>query len=205
MIDPSVLVARDVNATADPLDYHLPLENVCKMQARAGEGFCVFIAIVVGSLSFVIFGTSAQSLSGLREACSCCCGGRKRPPRRADTLPPVTLPPPASPSPGEDSGAPPSSLAELSAKKSSVQSRYSIVVDPNNNRAIPPRDLSSHADRLKGQLALFTLFLTIICCIVVFFTFVPLYAYTAAPRNDSAWRQACDDYDVAALDAFGLS
>ena len=53
-------------------DVHLPLKNVCDTQSRAALGVALFFAISTLSLAFVIFGTSAQSLSGLRQMC---CGG----------------------------------------------------------------------------------------------------------------------------------
>ena len=52
---------------------HLPLLNVCATQQHALVGIGIFASLAVFCLGFVIFGTSAQSLSGLRLACACCC------------------------------------------------------------------------------------------------------------------------------------
>ena len=41
--------------------------------------------------------------------------------------------------------------------------------------------------------------------IIAFFTVVPIYSAGEGRRDDSAWRQACDDNDVEALAMLGLS
>jgi len=71
----------------------------------------------------------------------------------------------------------------------------------------PPPPRPSRADRLKGQCCLFGTFFVICTIIMLFFTLVPLQVEFAqtAPRNDEAWRAACDSNDVAALAQFGLS
>ena len=61
------------NSTAQAgLDFNLPLKDVCAISAYARTGYAIFFVISFACLGFVIFGTSAQSLSGLIGACGCC-------------------------------------------------------------------------------------------------------------------------------------
>lgn len=63
------LYVREFNNT------HLPLKGVCLKLSKTTRGACIFAGISLFCLAFVIFATSAQSLSGLRAAC-CCCSGK---------------------------------------------------------------------------------------------------------------------------------
>jgi len=182
VVDPSVLVVRNVTVVADPTDVHLPLPNVCKMKARAAQGFLGFVGVTCFCLGFVIFGTSAQSLSGLKEMCGVTCKKQR--------------------APTADSDADSSTRSEPDLRKS-VMARNTVQVD-NKGRSITLKPLREPNDRLKGQCALFAIFGSIIALIVLVFTFVPFYSY-GGERNDAAWKDACEDYDVDALDQFGLS
>jgi len=75
-LDPSnhaVDAVGNASAVRDPTNGALPLDNVCSTQAKAATGFAVFFGLAAFCLGFVIFGTSSQSLSGLRGMC---CAGR---------------------------------------------------------------------------------------------------------------------------------
>ena len=63
--------AQDAPPLADFRNVHLPLTSVCSTMAKAWTGFLIFNTIAIFSLGFVIFGTSAQSLTGLRMMLSC--------------------------------------------------------------------------------------------------------------------------------------
>lgn len=188
VIDPSVIGGDNATlVAADPLDVHLPLRNVCKMRARSSLGFLYFVMITAFCLGFVIFGTSAQSLTGLREAC-CGCSARQR-----------TAP------------APDAEAADASSSRASAGPdgrRKTLVARnmPGWGHSIPIPHLGDAADRIQGQVVIFLLFFCLVAVIVLFFTFVPLYSHApAGGRNDAAWRAACDVYDAAALAPFGLS
>lgn len=103
VIDPSVIVAPNFSVTIDPTDVNLPLRGVCKYQARAGEGLAMFAGIAAFCLSFVIFGTSNQSLSGL---CATCCTCQRR--RRVSDKPAEAGSDPQAPGAGPIGSAPPS-------------------------------------------------------------------------------------------------
>lgn len=83
VIDPSTDIVDSTNSSAD--DISLPLRGVCFTQSRFARGLGVFVLISAGSLAFVIFITSRQTVAGLRSAC-----GRPTPlpavPSRADLL-----------------------------------------------------------------------------------------------------------------------
>jgi len=170
-------VALNATVGSAYMNVHLPLADVCMTQAKASTGVGIFFAIVIFCLGFVIFVTSAQSLSGLRDACCCCCGscGSAKPP--------------------------PSARPALQGRKNSLP-----VSAEGEPIAPPPR--SSQSERIKAQILLFLLFLVIVVLVVAVFTIVPFYSADTAthgPRNDAAWRKACDDNDVVALRAMGLS
>jgi hypothetical protein len=151
-IDPSIL--EDRNMTQDTSDIHLPLYKVCSTKAHAVYGFVLFICIALGCLSFVIFGTSAQTLGGLRAMCPCCliC-------RRDEKEEPVA--PPAAPSPeasglsntaGSDIevgtlGGTMSTLAGAKAwrGKSSRRSTLRHAQVDENNKAVPVREVRARA------------------------------------------------------------
>lgn len=193
VIDPSIIGADSSAApTPDPLDVHLPLRNVCKMRARSSLGFLYFVGVTAFCLGFVIFGTSAQSLTGLREACCGCCARRPR----------------TGPAPDADAadGGSAGAEASTSASRGGPDGRRKTLHARNMHPSIPMPHLGKASDRIQGQVVLFLLFSMLVGVIVLFFTYVPLYSH-APPggRNDAAWRAACDAYDAAALAAFGLS
>mmetsp|Transcript_53299 Transcript_53299/g.137846 ORF Transcript_53299/g.137846 Transcript_53299/m.137846 type:complete len:300 (+) Transcript_53299:44-943(+) len=177
VIDPSVLNPRNTSVVAAHSDVSLPLSKVCLMKSRAMQGYLGFTAITAFSLGFVIFGTSAQTLSGLRSMCGC--------QAQRSTI--------------TDASA----SAKDPSLRSSPQSRNSVSVD-DEGRSVPPRAAKSFDEHLKGQLLLFAIFATVILFIVLFFATVPLYSHTGT-RNDTAWKDACDNYDQSILDQYGLS
>ena len=126
VVDPSELTPANTSVVADLTDINLPLKDVCFMKRRAAMGFFAFTAITFFCLSFVIFGTSAQSLTGLLAMC----GVRK--PRAATAA-----------ADGPDS-----------LRREDVGTRNSIAVD-SQGRSMPVKTLKTGTDRLKGQLLLF--------------------------------------------------
>ena len=74
VVDPSVLENVNVTTPIDPFDVHRPLPNVCYTKALVYRGAAVLSLIVFGSIGFVVFATSRQTLSELRRKCLCCCG-----------------------------------------------------------------------------------------------------------------------------------
>lgn len=194
VIDPSTSAVPSPNATTPAYktnytDTSLPLRNVCKLIRQAPLGSAIFFAISFFCLAFVIFVTSAQTLSGLRSVCGCCCCCCRCCLRRWRV-------PPLGPS------SSPSKIRRLSVRNPAPVSRENV--------SLPIQRLSA-ADRIQGQLLLFLIYLLLVLFIVLFFATVPLYQ--AAPplgmqralRNDALWRRACDEYDVAALTRLGLS
>jgi len=182
VVDPSVLTAPDVTP-ADFSDYNLPLAGVCEMRSRATQGCLVFAAITCFCLGFTIFGTSAQSLTGLRVACCCCCGGGSTTVEPSDTEP----------------------TARSSARKSVVaNARNNANMVNHKGVMVPIAPLLALGDRVKGQIVLFIIFLGVVLLIVLFFAFVPFYSQ-GGTRDDAAWKAACDTYDTAVLSPLGLS
>ena len=168
------------NGTLDPAnDVHLPLYRVCETLHASGLGVLIFSGLVLFCLGFVIFVTSAQSLSGLRHMCPCCC-------RSADA----------------DADA---------ALRANAQARLSVRnPDPvsEDNQALPMSAPKDGADQLKGKFALLVIYLLIVLLLVAWFGYVPMYQADLAihgARNDSLWREACDNLDIELLAGFGLS
>ena len=158
-------------------------------RARAATGYLMFTALTAFSLGFVIFGTSAQSLSGLRAMCGCC--------GAADVAPP---PPPSSP--GAVDEVPPQLTLHRTASRLKSRRNMSPVDKQGQTVPVVPRD--HRADRAKGQIALFLLFAAIIFVFVCFFVVVPLYQ-APGTRDDALWRRACEEHDRATLSSLGLS
>jgi len=195
VLDPSNhAVEHNRSVVANYSDTTLPLRDVCETQARAAIGYAIFFGLVAFCLAFVIFGTSAQSLSGLRAMC--CCGapvhttGKGRLSAQHGALP------------DEASSEVPQLTLHRSGSRMSTRRNMSPVDIQGNTQALPPRDETW--DRVQGKIALFLLFGFIVVAFVMFFVLVPLYS-TPGPRGDAAWRQACEDNDRAALANLGLS
>ena len=186
--DPSILTTYN-STTADlSTNFHLPLKEVCHRQAYAAEGIACFALITLLCLAFVIFATSSQSLSGLRDSCGC--GGKSK------------------------NGA--------SGKRGSMPNRRSQA---EVGQPLPAP--ITRGDKLRGKICLFVVFNAVTFLIVVIFAFAPFYSIYAGgfnvngtasfldsdgnpmARDDSEWRDACnnyrDDASKAKLAAMGLS
>ena len=186
--DPSILTTYN-STTADlSTNFHLPLKEVCHRQAYAAEGIACFALITLLCLAFVIFATSSQSLSGLRDSCGC--GGK--------------------PKDGEKK------------KRGSIAGRRSQA---EVGQPLPAP--ITRGDKLRGKICLFVVFNAVTFLIVVIFAFAPFYSIYAGgfnvngtasfldsdgnpmARDDSEWRDACnnyrDDASKAKLAAMGLS
>ena len=70
ILDPSEPRGRQ-NVTADWRDVNLPLKGVCEAQSQYVLGVLIFVCISLISLGAVIFGTSQQTLSGVKKELSC--------------------------------------------------------------------------------------------------------------------------------------
>jgi len=187
ILDPSNHDHVYANTTvANYSDLSLPLKRVCQTQARAQYGYAIFFMLVAFCLGFVIFGTSAQSLRGLRAMCGCGGDGAGTP--AGQPSPHIETPP----------------RLTIHRQSSRAQSRRNNSPVDTLGHAMPMAPLDTQVDRIKGQLALFGLFGLVIVTFTLFFVLVPLYA-APGTRDDVAWRKACDDNDGAALAAFGLS
>ena len=66
---------------------------------------------------------------------------------------------------------------------------------------------SMRADLARGKLCLFFTYLCIILALMLVFSFTPFYSHDngGVPRNETGWRQACDENDMGVLDLYGLS
>ena len=141
--DPTVVAAAgNASVVADLSDTRLPLKDVCLYQARAATGFVIFAGISAFSLGFVIFATSQQTLAGLRAECLCCAKDAES---SAETTPEPDVTDVETP--------------RLSAKPS--PRRQHSVVDAMG-KAIPVLPMPPVSEQLKGKLALFALFYTIV-------------------------------------------
>ena len=213
ILDPSVLATRSTTVVANATDVHLPLRNVCMLQARGLQGFAIFAFISVFCLSFVIFGTSTQSLSGLKRECGCCCGGQAADKAGATLDPmmsfPVGIPAPAASASPSDVGARMrmDSRMSISTIVSTSYARNSVMSVAG--RSIPLPEVPRLNDRIQGQIALFVIFESIVVVIVILFTVTPFYSYSRQEGYDGPryepWREACDQVDQAKLDLWGLS
>ena len=210
VLDPSTKEEYEYNSTTlvlgpeNELYYNvsLPLRNVCLTQARASSGFAIFFILTAFCLAFVIFGTSAQSLSSLRMACAC------RPSRRGGPSGASAAERDSSADVGVESSV---GVSTLSRTVSRAHRRNMSPIDKaGNSQAVLPRDTGR--DRMLGQIVLFLLFFSVIVLFVMFFTFVPLYHSNrpASSREELYdgrinWKQACDDNDRDVLRSIGLS
>ena len=70
-----------------------------------------------------------------------------------------------------------------------------------------PCTRSMRADLARGKLCLFFTYLCIILALMLVFSFTPFYSHDngGVPRNETGWRQACDENDMGVLDLYGLS
>ena len=213
-IDPS---RTDASAASGPTglaanfqDISLPLKNVCKTKARGVQGFVVFFVIATLCLAFVVFVTSAQSLSGFLGACCPCCRVKDHGAEDASQPADPSQPPPPAHPPNRKSSLPgtglpshrasnltPEELKERRRKRSSI----------NHHRAVEQAKDRSNRDRIYGKCAIFALYMLVTAFIVFFFAFWPVYKIDAkhGQRNVAAWKAACDAYDVGALTKLGLS
>ena len=161
-------------------DVHLPLAGVCATQHNYLKGMAIFTGLVLFVLSFVIFGTSQQSLSGLSAACCMC--------RRRITAEELT--------------------GSISARSPPMRGRRLSVRNPipvdSGGETLPPLEKKTRADRIQGQWALFGLYLLIVVLVVLSFGSIPIYA-AGGQRNDTIWRKACDENNVQLLHQMGLS
>ena len=65
VVDPSKPPSNDTHVKPDADLFDLPLQGVCDTVVRWRRGAGVFVMIASGCLSFVIFATSKQTLSGV--------------------------------------------------------------------------------------------------------------------------------------------
>mmetsp|Transcript_2709 Transcript_2709/g.8383 ORF Transcript_2709/g.8383 Transcript_2709/m.8383 type:complete len:415 (+) Transcript_2709:1267-2511(+) len=270
VIDPAydiILVdERGASNTTAGVDVNLPLQNVCKMQHRAPLGFLAFTGITIFSLAFVIFLTSVQTLSGLRQSCRGCpklpCRiGLRRSAEGAAATPasvsgsegasPVTLSSAVSPQPTFDVGSDISSSSspDVAQRLKAVQDRLSSIrsVQQRMERAkrwqsgtisahssgtrrpppytrpavrnalpvvrlrgglelsVPIPQQAGLSDRLKGKLAIFAIFLSLVFFFFGFFALVPFYSADGERDKGEWWEHCRTNYDPDALEALGLS
>ena len=158
---------------AEALLHHIICVKPCCAQR-------IFTGLVLFVLSFVIFGTSQQSLSGLRAACCMC--------RRRITAEELT--------------------GSISARSPPMRGRRLSVRNPipvdSGGETLPPLEKKTRADRIQGLWALFGLYLLIVVLVVLSFGSIPIYA-AGGQRNDTIWRKACDENNVQLLHQMGLS
>ena len=80
---------------------------------------------------------------------------------------------------------------------------------PNESmhRSNAPYTRSMRADLARGKLCLCFSYLCIVLALMLVFALTPFYAHDngGVPRNESGWRQACDENDMGVLDLYGLS
>ena len=157
ILDPSEPRHRQ-NVTADWRDANLPLKGVCEAQSKYLLGVIIFICISLLSLGSVIFGTSQQTLSGVKKELSC---------KPED---------PQLPSPTK------------LRRQMTIKIKAPKKVDSRN-----------------GKLCLFASYNMAIFILMLGFSFIPLVSHDGPSRNDTGWRSACDNNDVAVLDTWGLS
>lgn len=122
-IDPAVTSggATSIDTSAF-MDHHLRLKGVCETLETFPRGFGIFVAIVICCFAFVIFVTSAQTMSGLKEACPC-------------------------------------------------------------GKSAPEAESKPQEGSLKVKFILFTLYVSVVFAIVLFFTVVPLWSHRGEIRN----------------------
>ena len=169
---------------------HLPLLGVCETMASWRMGTAIFAGLCIFCLGFVIFVTSAQSLSGLRIACGCCCCCCCCRARGVDNTAGTAA-----------SMVELASVAELDSATSAVQvmtassplnggpsrlppvptspSRNAFPVGASNE-AVPPAARGDAADRRQGHCCLFAMYTTIVLLVVLAFSVVPLYTVCLA-------------------------
>lgn len=199
---------------ANVYDVSLPLKDVCGISYYGLHGFVIFFIVAVCCLSFVIFATSAQSLSGLLTGCCGCL---------------MTKPPALTASSGESTASkedleprsPPKTLmkrkslpgtggseAWIGEHSCATGSRERHRTSIKHHRGLAQATHTSVRDKLMGKVVLFFVFLVAVALIVILFTFHPIYQVDKAKhgeRNTAAWLDACRRNDKAALAALGLS
>ena len=163
--------AKNLTATAG-VDYNLPLFGVCEARAYGSLGYLAFGVLTALSLAFVIFGTSAQSLSGLKAALGM--------PETMDVIDYRTS--------GADGQIPHTE----GGKKRHRKVRNASPID-TLGRGVPMPPMDPVMDRLKGQCCLFGAFSALIWLMVLFFTFVPFYS-AGMERNMTLVYAACPDF-----------
>ena len=210
-LDPSLTevqrAARNsTSAMAATTNVHLPLPSVCDIRRNGPVGLAVFAGMSIGCLGFVIFGTSAQSMSGLQSLCGC---GKRKPPQDDFNLTSMTVTndnqsgvaawvstasistaTPSFPRDGEAS----SQRYSSGPKRKHV--RNAAPVD-KKGRAVPMGPDVSTGDRIRGKCCLFFIFLTLVWLNVCFFTFValPIGDYsTVRTRDLEQVREMCSSY-----------
>lgn len=210
-LDPSE-VPRAQNVTPDFRDVNLPLKGVCESQARFGMGLLIFAAITVLCLAGVIFGTSTALLSEIRAELSCCAKAEEvlaqAATREAHTQGQAASTS-ASATPHSSPGPRARRLKPRSEQPSSTpslkrQTSFNTVAFESNDAT---QRAKARKDLARGKLCLFFSYLFIIFVLMLIFAFVPFYSDDngGMPRNDSAWRTACDENDIKVLDLYGLS
>ena len=199
-IDPSEIdysnataVSTDWDALGvSPID--LPLKGVCEFQNGAGKGLAIFVAITCFCLGFVIFGTSQQTLTGLKHEVTCCLPRRARTSESDGSTTSAVLP--------SDSDVETASGANLRSLKKG-ESSLNRVVD-RKGRSVPIQTIE--ADTLvRGKVVLFMIFFLVVGVFVLIFAFTPFYSYTGRARNRTGWGDACKAYNKDVLTPLGLS
>ena len=152
------------------------MRRAAEAQSKSGLGALILAGITVLSLGGVIFGTSTQTMSGVRSEFAWM---RLPRPRKA----------PGCEAPGTAKRPP--TLQDM--RKMTIGKSMRITKRP------PPHD------RLRGMCCLFWSYLLAMFVLLLFFTFTPLASHTASERNDTGWREACEDFDTKVLDQWGLS
>ena len=219
---------------SDPYNVHLPLKSVCAIYQGRWYGMAIFFSLAFCCLAFVIFVTSAQSLSGLAAACCCCLASKAEAMTQSQTSQAQDSEgdgeaPPARASMRQSIGA---SLAQsarpqrvslpgtggLGGDSFFIGGQSSILLDEEqmhrkrasvtHHRGVEQTMHRTNADKTMGKCLLFLVFNVATFLIVLLFTLHPVYQVDPkwGPRNTTLWEEAClINYDKAALANLGLS